>query len=394
MFASAPLALAALFATTPPILRLRRSSTIPGTRRRTRSAPARRRPPPPTAPAPCGSTSGIPSSTSRDTGARPGRSAESPGLRPADEACVRAVVARKVLPGMGDIAVHSHGDTHTKELRARDHHALPASARRLAAALARGGARAVRTGAPGAPCAAGAAPRRGRPRRLPDCPPGVAASGSAAALAHTGGTRGDHAVATGRRSGGQGLACEGAPGVRRRRRPVARGRAFRQAGRPPSRAGDWSLRLETYCLRPLEPELVREMDRGIDEIATCVAGAGAERLVAPRLEPPKDRRLHSLTMVEDRTCGIDQAGAIICCGFRAGTAARRHLHGGVDRRPLRLRAAIERRDRLLGQSSARRNAPAGAIHQDRHRGMGKLRDRRRPEDPVLGRHRRLAPAAG
>ncbi len=75
-------------------------------------------------------------------------------------------------------------------------------------------------------------------------------------------------------------------------------------------------------------------------------------------------------------------------------AARRDLHGGVDRRPLRMRAAIERRDRLLGQSSARRNAPAGAIHQDRHWGNGKLRDRRRPEDPVLGRRRRWHPPPG
>ena len=110
----------------------------------------------------------------------------SPGLLPADEACVRAVVAKRFCPGWRALRC-----TRTVKRTPRSSRSGPSSVTclrsPLAAALARGGARAVRTGAPGAPCAAGAAPRRGRPRRLPDCPPGVAPSGGAAALAHTGG---------------------------------------------------------------------------------------------------------------------------------------------------------------------------------------------------------------
>jgi len=90
----------------------------------------------------------------------------------------------------------------------------------------------------------------------------------------------------------------------------------RSSPRRPRQSPDWSRTLETYCLRPLDERLRAEVDRGIDEIAACVSGAGTERLVAPRLEPPPDRMLHVLSMSSWRTCGIDQTGAIVCCGVR------------------------------------------------------------------------------
>jgi hypothetical protein len=97
------------------------------------------------------------------------------------------------------------------------------------------------------------------------------------------------------------------------------GERFEGGTRMGRRPNSWSYTLETYCLRPLDDQLRAEVDRGIDEIATCVARTGPERLVAPRLEPPPDRKLHSLSLSDWRYCGIDQDGAIVCCGVRAGS---------------------------------------------------------------------------
>jgi hypothetical protein len=243
----------------------------------------------------------------------------SPGLLPADEACARAVVARKVLPGMAGAAVYSLGKTHTKELALGNiTRYLPPLAGLLP--LWREVAR-----APSEPAARARLVRQVRPLG------GVDRDGCL--TVHQ-----EWRLQDARQHWLTAAAREAImlwqPVVDRLGKAwhvkepfafVVDGDLLLAGVRFDKRAGrrhapdDWSLRLETYCLRPLEPELVREVDRGIDEIATCVAGAGAERLVAPRLEPPQDRRLHSLTMVEDRTCGIDQAGAIVCCGFRAGT---------------------------------------------------------------------------
>jgi hypothetical protein len=78
----------------------------------------------------------------------------------------------------------------------------------------------------------------------------------------------------------------------------------------------WSRDWETYCRRPFDQALVRDVDRGVDDIATCVAGSGVERLSRPVLESPKDRKLHSVSLAPTRYCGLDEAGAIICCGIR------------------------------------------------------------------------------
>ena len=87
-----------------------------------------------------------------------------------------------------------------------------------------------------------------------------------------------------------------------------------QRAQPP----DWSRQWDTYCLRRLDARLRADLDRGIDEIATCVSGSATERLVDPRIESPSDRKLHSVSLAENRYCGVDQAGAIVCCGVRAG----------------------------------------------------------------------------
>jgi hypothetical protein len=84
---------------------------------------------------------------------------------------------------------------------------------------------------------------------------------------------------------------------------------------PPS----WSRRWSTYCLKPLDANTVREMDRRVDDVAACVAGTGAERLAHPRLDPPPNVKLHAVSVSERRYCGLDQAGAIVCCGVRSGT---------------------------------------------------------------------------
>jgi hypothetical protein len=84
---------------------------------------------------------------------------------------------------------------------------------------------------------------------------------------------------------------------------------------------DWSRRWETYCLRRINDRLQAEIDRAVDDIADCVAATGAvERLAEPRIESPADRKLHSVSLSDRRYCGIDQAGAIVCCGVRAGVA--------------------------------------------------------------------------
>jgi len=88
------------------------------------------------------------------------------------------------------------------------------------------------------------------------------------------------------------------------------------ASRSPRVPEDWSRTFETYCLLPLDNRLQAEVDRGIDEIASCVVGKGVDRLVDPRLESPPGRKLHSLSLSDWRYCGIDQDGAIVCCGVR------------------------------------------------------------------------------
>jgi hypothetical protein len=80
----------------------------------------------------------------------------------------------------------------------------------------------------------------------------------------------------------------------------------------------WSRRWQTYCLRPLDADTVRDLDRRVDEVAACVAGAGPARLAHPQLEPPRNVKLHSVSVSAPRTCGLDQTGAIVCCGVRAG----------------------------------------------------------------------------
>jgi hypothetical protein len=80
----------------------------------------------------------------------------------------------------------------------------------------------------------------------------------------------------------------------------------------------WSRRWHTYCLQPMDADVVRDLDRRVDELATCVAGSAAERLAHPRLESPPNVKLHAVSVSDPRYCGLDQAGAIVCCGLRAG----------------------------------------------------------------------------
>jgi hypothetical protein len=84
---------------------------------------------------------------------------------------------------------------------------------------------------------------------------------------------------------------------------------------------EWSRQWETYCLRRTEDRVRAEIDRGIDDIAACVASTGAtERLVEPRIESPADRKLRSVSLADRRYCGIDQTGTVVCCGVRSGVA--------------------------------------------------------------------------
>jgi hypothetical protein len=82
----------------------------------------------------------------------------------------------------------------------------------------------------------------------------------------------------------------------------------------------WSRRYETYCLREVDATLGREIERNVTDLSTCVADDGLDRLVAPRLASPPGKKLHALAMADSRTCALDEAGAIVCCGLRDGPA--------------------------------------------------------------------------
>jgi len=243
----------------------------------------------------------------------------SPGLVAADRACVQAVVARQVLPDMPNIAYESDGETITKEVPfGTISRYLPPLASLLPAwrELAR---------APGNAAARSRLARSLRPLGT------VAPDGCL--LVHRE-ERLQRARAHWLAGGAREVLRVWQPLVDKLARPnrvrdpylfVVDGALLiaaeridggRSSPRRPRQSPDWSRTLETYCLRPLDERLRAEVDRGIDEIAACVSGAGTERLVVPRLEPPPDRRLHALSMSSWRTCGIDQTGAIVCCGVR------------------------------------------------------------------------------
>ena len=243
----------------------------------------------------------------------------SPRLVAADRACVRAVVARHVLPGMWNIAYASRGQTITKDVRlGTTARYLPTLAgllptwREVARATGDAAARSrlARSIRPLGTVGADGCLLVHREERLQPARKVWLADGAREApqvwqplvdkLAKPNRVREPYLFVV---DGALLIAA-----VRFEREPSSP----RRLHQPP----DWSRALETYCLRPLDDRLRAEIDRGIDEIAACVSGAGTERLVAPRLEPPPDRRLHGLSVSSWRTCGIDQAGAIVCCGVR------------------------------------------------------------------------------
>ena len=81
---------------------------------------------------------------------------------------------------------------------------------------------------------------------------------------------------------------------------------------------DESRMSEATCLLPLDDSSRRELTREIETIVECVPVALPGSLISPHIEWPSGKTLHGVAMADTQSCGLDQNGALVCCGVRKG----------------------------------------------------------------------------
>jgi len=69
------------------------------------------------------------------------------------------------------------------------------------------------------------------------------------------------------------------------------------------------------CPLPLTANLKRELRAKMDAAGSCWQGDTADLLVEPHARLPSDRRYRWAAVAGTRVCGVDEAGAIVCCGY-------------------------------------------------------------------------------
>ena len=75
---------------------------------------------------------------------------------------------------------------------------------------------------------------------------------------------------------------------------------------------------EATCLLPFDDSSRRALMREIEAITDCVPAALPASLVSPHIEWPSGKTLHGVTMADTRSCGLDENGALVCCGVHKG----------------------------------------------------------------------------
>jgi hypothetical protein len=75
---------------------------------------------------------------------------------------------------------------------------------------------------------------------------------------------------------------------------------------------------EATCVLPLDDSSRRALAREIEIIVECVPDALPASLVSPQIQWPPGKTLHGVAMADTRSCGLDQNGALVCCGVRKG----------------------------------------------------------------------------
>jgi hypothetical protein len=81
---------------------------------------------------------------------------------------------------------------------------------------------------------------------------------------------------------------------------------------------DWSRLSEATCLLPLDDSSRPALTRELDAIVDCVPDTLPASLVSPHIEWPSSKTLHGVAMADTRSCGLDEMGALVCCGVRKG----------------------------------------------------------------------------
>ena len=158
--------------------------------------------------------------------------------------------------------------------------------------------------------------------------------------------------------------------------------------------GCWSRRYETYCLQEVDAALGAEIDRGVTDVATCIADDGLERLVAPRLASPPGKKLHALAVADTRTCALDERDAIVCCGLRDGAAPQGAFTALAldDRYACAIRSSGELA--CWGKPALGATPPSGRFSRVSVAGSGACAITRSARDRVLGRSFELGAAPG
>jgi hypothetical protein len=75
---------------------------------------------------------------------------------------------------------------------------------------------------------------------------------------------------------------------------------------------------EATCLLPLDDSSRRELTSEIEAIVDCLPHPLPASLGNPHIEWPSGKTLHGVAMADTRSCGLDENGALVCCGVRKG----------------------------------------------------------------------------